>query len=751
MVWAFDQEGTVNNTGKASEPVYGKTAPDLPRLDQHKSQVRIWLARIWLAQIWLAERWQEALAQNTERLVLWLPVGFAFGAGLTCSLRANDKALVWVIATFGLLLMWLMTLVLAQRIINQKWAWMCTGLAALALIGAAFSGGGAAGLLRAQAVAEPVIADAKGARALTGYVEQVDKSQRGAWRALIRVTSIAGVAASDRPALVRISLQQDEPPLPGTAISCTAILRPPPGPVVPGAYDHSRRAWFQRLGGVGFALAPCAKADLGTLPSAMTFKLLVSQWRAKASRAIVEAAPGPGAGFLAAIATGDRAWLSPEDTQALQISGLSHIISVSGLHVSLLGGMVFLAIWKMLALVPAIALRVDARKIGAGIALILTGAYTVFSGAEAPAVRAFIMSGIAFGAVILDRKAISMRGLALAAIAVLMVLPESALEPGFQMSFLATAALVAMWEVWDRQVGGETNRGPVRTVLLWVGAAAGTSFIAGLATAPVSAATFHRLSPWALPANLLAAPINDFIVAPTAVIGAALSPFGLGEVFWKIAGWGLSINLKIAYFISSLPGAATTVAWTAGVAPIIMIFAILWMTLWRSWLRYMGIAPFLIGVTIWIISPKPVGWIGPEAKAVLATPHQSSPQLCRTSGGRFDAARLMDHAGLSDAQADRLMPPSQIRLQRACFAGEGDWKARYVEVGRGRAVLSLTLDGKTHAFGRGDIPDGALIMRDGWRVFLANHPPRQGPWAASQIAKPTDLDGSDALRIGHEQ
>ena len=473
--------------------LYGKPAPDLPRPNAQKSQV-------WL---WLGERWQELAAHNSERFILWLPVGFAFGAGVTCSLRANDAALFWVISTFALLLMWLGAMVVAQRSAAPLWAMTWTALGAMALVSAAFSGGGASGLLRAKTVAAPIIVDAKGARLVTGYVTQVDKSQRGAWRALIGVATIAGVAASDRPAFVRISLKQDEPPLPGMAITCRAILRPPPGPVVPGAYDHSRRAWFQRLGGVGFALEPCKAATLDAMPRQMTFTLKVSQWRAKISRAIVEAAPGPGAGFLAAITTGDRAWLSPEDTQALQISGLSHIISVSGLHVSLLGGMVFLAIWKAFALIPALALRIDARKIAAFVALILTGAYTLFSGSEAPAVRAFIMSGIAFGAVILDRKAISMRGLALAAIAVLIALPESALEPGFQMSFLATAALVAMWEVWDRRVEGETSRGPVRTMLLWLGAAAGTSFVAGLATAPISAATFHRLSPWALPANLL--------------------------------------------------------------------------------------------------------------------------------------------------------------------------------------------------------------------------------------------------------
>jgi competence protein ComEC len=736
LVWASDHEG--NGGGDSG---YGTRPAFLPRPRQRLSQMRLW-AR---------EQAQDVLALNNERLVLWLPVAFAFGAGMACSIRADDRAVFWVGLCFAGLAAWLGALVLAARDDNRTRAWAWVSLATAALFCAAFFGGGGAALLRAKAIGAPVITDAKAVRVVTGFVEHVDKSQSGAWRATIAVSSIAGVAPNERPRFVRISLKQDEPPLPGEAVTCQAILRPPPGPVVPGAYDHSRRAWFEQLGGVGFALDPCTRAELGEPPRAMKFKLTLSQWRAKASRAIVEAAPGPGAGFLAAITTGDRAWLSPEDTAALQVSGLSHIISVSGLHVSLLGGMVFLAIWRACALVPALALRIDARKIGAFVALVLTGAYTVFSGSEAPAVRAFIMSGIAFGAIILDRKAISMRGLALAAIAVLMVLPESALDPGFQMSFLATSALVALWEVWERRVPGETERGPVRTVALWLGAAAGTSFVAGLATAPVSAATFHRLSPWALPANLLAAPINDFIVAPAAGMGALLSVFGLGEVFWRIAGWGLSLNLKIAHFVAGLPGAGTQVGWTDTLPPVLMIFAVLWITLWRSIVRYLGVVPFLLGVALWIFSPKPVGWISPEGKAVLATPAVGGAQLCRTSGGRFDGARLMDHAGLTQAQSDHLMPPTQTRLMRGCVAGEGDWTARYVEVGRGRAVLSLTMDGKTHAYGRGDLPDGALIMRAGWRVYLAAKVPRQGPWAKASLSTTQDLDGGEALRLGHEQ
>lgn len=181
-------------------------------------------------------------------------------------------------------------------------------------------------------------------------------------------------------------------------------------------------------------------------------------WRAQAARSIVEATDSDGAGFLAAVTTGDRAWLSEADAEALHASGLSHVISVSGLHVGLLGGLMCLVIWKLAALVPVLALRLDAHKIAAVFALCGTGAYCVFTGAEASAVRAFIKSGIAFGAILLNRETISMCGLAIAAICVLVALPESAIDPGFQMSFLATAALVALLEIWERRCDGATVR-----------------------------------------------------------------------------------------------------------------------------------------------------------------------------------------------------------------------------------------------------------------------------------------------------
>lgn len=360
------------------------------------------------------------------------------------------------------------------------------------------------------------------------------------------------------------------------------------------------------------------------------------------------------------------------------------------------------------------------------------------------------MSGIAFGAILLNRKAISMRGLANAAICVLVALPESAIDPGFQMSFLATAALVALWKIWERRRDGMPEIGVLQHGAMRLGGAAATSVVAGLTTAPISAATFGRVSVWSLPANMLAAPILDFWVAPFSALAAGLAPFGLDDWAWQAAAEGLSITLKIAHFIADLSGADACVAWTDSTAPSILIVAILWLTLWRSWLRLLSIAAILVGLAIWALSPKPTAWIGPEGRAILATPAGEKASLCRTSGGRFDATRLLDKVGVSPVKAARLLPEGEHRLARTCIVGAGDLQGRYVYSGRGRGVLAVSFDGHSHAFGRDDIPSGTLLIRDSWQIHLYSAPPKQGPWAHEERSETAALAG-DTLLLDREE
>jgi ComEC/Rec2-related protein len=193
----------------------------------------------------------------------------------------------------------------------------------------------------------------------------------------------------------------------------------------------------------------------------------------------------------------------------------------------------YLVIWRLLALVGWLAVRIDVRKPAALSALAAAFAYTVFTGSEAPAVRACVMAGVVFGAVLLDRRGVTRRSLALAALAILLVRPHSAVEPGFQMSFLATLALVSLWE--GREGGGPTVLAMLRNPAGWVGASLLASFVAGAATAPVSGSVFHRVSPWGTVANLVATPVQDIVVAPFSLLAAVLSPLGWGDPFWAVA------------------------------------------------------------------------------------------------------------------------------------------------------------------------------------------------------------------------
>jgi competence protein ComEC len=678
---------------------------------------------------------RDALPVERDRLILWAPVAFAFGAALCAGPRAGDPVAPWLWGVGLALAFWSAAQIAGSRANGRAAGRALAALAFFGLLLTGFCGGASAVLLRAQAAAAPVLDRFLPATTLIGHVEAVDRNRNGAWRARIAVQ--AWSAPSAPPRRVRISLK-GAPPMPGEAVRCRASLRPPPGPVAPGAHDFARRAWFQGLGAVGYALEECAPVSLRKPGHARRLAMGLAAARAAVARRIVAHAPTPGGALLAAVATGDRALMDEAETEALQVSGLSHIVSVSGLHVALVSGLVFLTVWRALALIGPLALRVDARKAAAIAGFSVALLYTIFTGAEAPAVRACVMAGVAFGAIVLDRKALTMRGLAVAAMLVLAVRPESAIEPGFQMSFLATAALVALWETIDRRGDG----GPVPPLVragAWLAGAAGASLVAGLATAPIAAATFHRLAPYGLPSNLLAAPITDFWVGPLAVAAAALSPLGWDGPFWALSAKGLDLILAIARVAQGLPGAESVAPWTGPLAPLLLSVAVLWAALWRSTpMRALAAPLALAGLGVWAGGEKPVGWIAPGATAVLATPLDAPASLCRTRGSRFDASRLLDAAALATAEVERLNPARDARIIPRCRVGEGDWEARYLDAERGPATLAVSLDGRTHAFGAGDLAEGALVMRRGWRVRLVTPPPGRAPWRRAQAGAAAD-------------
>ena len=311
-----------------------------------------------------------------------------------------------------------------------------------------------------------------------------------------------------------------------------AIVAPPPAPAAPGAFDFQRRAYFIGLGGVGFALGPATVTAKGGGGAFDTLALAVARLRQNISRVVMASIDGPPGTVAAALMTGQRAAIPPSVMDAFRDSGLAHLLAISGLHIGLVAGIIFIALRGVLALVPTLALAHPIKKWAAATAIAGAFAFTVVAGATVPTQRAFLMIGLVLMAVLFDRRGLSMRLVAWAALVILVLSPESLLGASFQLSFAAVIALIAAYEALRerRRYGDDRGATIWQRALLYVGGVALTTLIAGSVTAPFAVYHFNRFAAFGLAANLIAVPVTALWIMPWAVAAFLLMPFGL-EVF----------------------------------------------------------------------------------------------------------------------------------------------------------------------------------------------------------------------------
>lgn len=616
-------------------------------------------------------------------------------------------------------------------------------IAFVSLLFMAFSAGIIVSYFRAKAVAAPVISGELANIKIRGTLVGIDRSIEGSWRAKIRLENMTGSIDAAHPKYVRLTINRMANAKIGAKFECLATLRPPPPAIIPKAYDFARKAWFMQIGAVGYCKGNPSVTEQNTANILARVQNTMSEARLSASATLAKRQTGGGAGFLAAITTGDRSWISKSDADALQGSGLGHIVSVSGIHVSLIAGIIFFALVRIFSLFGTFALWFDVRKIAAVIALVCAVSYTIFTGSEAPAIRAALMTSVAFIAILIDRKAISLRGLAIAAFLILLFKPEHAADAGFQMSFLATMALVALWEVFVPVVGAAPRALPNK-VGFWLAGAVLASLVAGLATLPISISNFGRFSTYGLAANVVAAPIVDFIVGPFAVLGAALSVFGAGEWAWNIAAWGLDLVLGLAYYFSSID-VQSEVLKPLGILPcFLMVFAIVWLCFWRSRIKILALFPLFVAFVLWALAPRPELYIAAGASAIYAPNSNirsgNPSRLCFLKNARFDSLRLIDAANLTQTQKETEKANLGQRRSQNCAIGRGDWEAHFVtedaifeRTGQMRdqpanAALSLTFGNETSAFDANNLPNGAILYRKGWRLLLYQPTAANRPW-----------------------
>jgi competence protein ComEC len=535
------------------------------------------------------------------------------------------------------------------------------GLVTAAMLAATL--GVAAAKLRTEAVRAPVMQSQTRAIDVYGHVEFIEPRVGKGQRLTLRVTAMEKHEAHAWPVRVRVVTRIENKDLaPGDAVRLKATLNPPPGPSLPGDYDFARAAWYKRLGAVGYADGAAEiRTDAPVAALRLRLGAAIARVRQAIGRRILAALPGETGAIANALITGERGGISEATNQAFRDSGLFHILSISGLHMVIMAGAVFLSIRVALAAIPAVALRYPIKKWAAAGAMAGAFCYLMISGAEFATVRSYIMISIMFLAVLLDRPAIALRNVALAALAILLLWPESLLDAGFQMSFAAVVALVSAYE-WLR-LRDATGQGPVRrglftSALLFLAGILTSTLVAGLAVAPFGIYHFHNTQQFAMLANLLAIPICNFVVMPAALAALIAMPFGLEAVPLSLMGLGIEGMVWCAHAVSELPGAVGRVPAIPTPAFALIVGGGLWWALWGTRWRLIGVVPIALGLMLAPTAQRPDVLVGRGAVLVAVRGADGKLLALAGRGSAYELARWLEHDG--DGR-----PPAQVGRGRA--------------------------------------------------------------------------------------
>lgn len=460
------------------------------------------------------------------------------------------------------------------------------------------------------------LAEAIDAASVTGRVESLELRANGI-RVVLADAQIAGRAD---PIDVRVLIPtRFGEPRAGELIGLTARLSPPLPPLHPDGFDLPRRAWFQGLGAVGFALSDWRTlapppSDIGVA----AFHAKVESWRQKIRQRILAAFPSGDAraGVAAALVIGDTGAIPQNVMRDYRESGIAHMLSISGLHMSLFAGLAFLVMRRGLALIPALALRHPIKKWAAAFALLLTTFYLLLSGASVPTQRAWMMTTIALTAIMLDRSPFSLRLVGVAALVVAIRDPESVVGPSFQMSFGAVVALISAYQLAALRFGLFDWPGWLRWPLVTLGGTLASTMIATLATAPFALYHFGRIAVHSLPANLLGVPPLGLWVMPWGVISILAMPFGLEALPLRCMAWGIGWIDAVAARVASWPGHLLEAAQMPDFGLALCAAGGLWLCLGFGRTRWLAALAVIVGMASPWMRPPPDVMIADEGAAI---------------------------------------------------------------------------------------------------------------------------------------
>jgi competence protein ComEC len=537
-----------------------------------------------------------AVEVGAGRLLPWFAV--AFGFGIVLYFTAEHEPAWWAAAALAA------AALLAAILLRRRSVAFVVALGVLAI-----AGGFATATVKTALIAHPLLRYPAYSVSVAGFVELREESQKTD-RIVVRVERIDGNRIIDKPQRVRLSVKRGLAPPAGAFIEAKAQLNPPLQPLRPGSYDFARDLYFQRLGASGFVHGAI---KVVTPPSAATWRMRANAF-VQGLRDLIDARirsvlSGDVGSIASALITGKRDAITPKVYDAMFVSGIGHVLSISGYHMAVVAGVAFFVLRALLALIPGVADRLPIKKWAAFAALAVTAFYLVLSGAEVATQRSFIMIAIVLCGVMLDRPVLTLRTVTIAALVVLAFAPEAVVHPSFQMSFAATLALIATYAYGLPLVRANVDTPLHARAALWgvneLISLVIASLVAGLATTPYAAYHFHRLAPYGVLANLLAMPIVSGWVMPMGILGVLALPFGFDGIFWRQMGYGIEWMDLVALWIASLPGAFGRVT-SYGTGPLLLAtVGILLIGLLKTPLRLSGIVFVVVAIVLAARTPVP--------------------------------------------------------------------------------------------------------------------------------------------------
>jgi competence protein ComEC len=583
---------------------------------------------------------------------------------------------------------------------------------------------------RAVWIAEPRL-DRPAVVDLTGRVQTVDHlATKDSVRLLVAPTD------PTLPPLVRVSVDEDKfPPgvAPGALIHTRARLAPPPPMALPGTYDFSRDAWFKGIGAVGKTLG-----DVEVRESAAPTGLdkVRSDLRQHISARL---AKGP-AGIAVALVTGDQNAVDDDDADAMRRSGLTHLLSVSGLHIAAAVAFAMFLSLKLLALSERLALRFNLVLVSAGFGAAAGIGYTLLTGAQVPTVRSCVAALLVLGGIALGREAMSMRLIAAGALVVLIFRPEALAGPSFQMSFAAVTAIVALHSLpWTSRFFQRREEGVIARLARSVAATVATGIAVETALIPLALYHFHRSGLYGVGANIIAIPLTTFVIMPLEAAALLLDSVGWGRPLWFLCGASIDGLLGLAHFVASAKGAVALLpsmpAWAFG----LMVIGGIWICLWNSGARLLGIAPFVAGAIGAALAPTPDILLTGDGRHLAVVGEDGLPLILRERAGDYIRSLLAEASGFDGEVGDLGSTPYSNCSKDACVAlirkHDAEWRLLAT-----RSAYNLDWDALSAACAQSDIavsdrrlPRGckprwlkldssALRRTGGLAIYLGNEP-----------------------------